>query len=796
MPDCRKCLGTNFPVRNFISCQSTLSEFTLMNSSPSPKGWLPKAKVLLLSKKPWYRKIVKAVWILFFSFVLGLPLYIYLVMRNPYNLFGGMPGLKAIENPENDLSSEVIPADGVSLGRYFRYNRSNITYEQLPPLLVNTLLISEDHRFYDHSGLDYWSYLRVIWGVITLNKQGGGSTLTQQTAKNLFSTRGEELNGRLARLGTPVELLISKTKEWIIAVKLERNFTKEEIIALYLNTVPFNNNAYGIKVAAETYFSKSPDRLAIHEAALLVGMLQGTTRFNPIEYPERALNKRNDVLKKLYVHRYIRSQKEYDSLTALPLQLDFAVQDHNEGLATYFRGVIKNDLQRWCRKNGYDLAESGLKIYVTIDSRLQRFGEEAVASHMRKLQREFDREWGSRNPWVDGNGHEIKDFLDRKIKATATYKNLVKRYGEDSDSLRIMLTWKKRMRVFTWRGDRDTLLSTMDSLRYYNRFLQTGLMAMHPETGEIKAWVGGIGYRHFQFDHVRQAKRQPGSTFKPFVYGKAMEDGFSPCYELLDVSPSINIGGTIYQPPNANGTFGDGEKYTLRQAMAKSLNSVTMQMMDVLKPDNVAAFARRVGINSELDPVYSLGLGTSSVSLEELVGAYCTYVNLGIHTEPYCITRIEDKHGNVIENFVPARKVATDEKTAYKMIHMLRGGVEEEGGTSGALSSAVVEGNEVGGKTGTTDNASDGWYVGITPNLVTGVWVGGEEPSIHFPSWGFGSGGRSALPIFDTFMTKVYQHPGIGFPKGHFKQPASGLDMTLECPSEPQEPFEEEDRAP
>jgi penicillin-binding protein 1A len=736
-----------------------------------------RLNAFLLLEKPWFKKIVRITWILFFAFILGVTSFVFLVLKNPYDLFGAMPSLKAVENPENDLSSEVISSDGVSLGRFFTYNRSQISYDELPPVLVKTLLISEDHRFYDHSGMDFWSYTRVIWGIITFDAQGGGSTLTQQTAKNLFNTRQEELQGKLAELASPLGLLISKIKEWIIAVQLERNFTKEEIIALYLNTVPFNNNAYGIKIAAETYFNKPLHKLQVHETALLVGMLQGTHRFNPIEFPERAKKKRNDVLNKLYTHHYLKSKRQCDSLKALPLQLNFSVQNQNLGLATYFRSVLKSNLRNWCKENGYDLAESGLKIYTTIDSRMQRFAEEAMMSHMQKLQKDFNAALNDRDPWIDNNGKEGVNFLQRKIKRTDTFKNLMKRYGASSDSIQIMLNKKKRMRIFTWRGDRDTLFSSMDSLRYYNRFLQTGMMSMNPTTGEIKAWVGGINHKYFKYDHVHQSKRQPGSTFKAFVYGKAMEDGYSPCQLFNDLSPTINIDGKIYQAANSNGSLGDGSSLTLRQALARSLNSVTMQLMDRLKPANVADFANRVGINSKLDPVYSLGLGTSDVSLEEMVAAYCGFVNLGIYTEPYYITRIEDKNGNVIANFIPKTKQVMSQETAYKILYLLRGGVEEEGGTSNRLSANITTDNEVGGKTGTTDNASDGWYIGVTHNLVTGVWVGGDEPSIHFPSWSFGSGGRTALPIWDRYMQKVYAHPEVDFPKGQFKQPDERPDM-------------------
>lgn len=756
-----------------------------MSTYNSSKKTTPqKTNKFFLYKKPWIGKTVKWMWILFFSFLLALPLYILSVQYDVLNLFGGMPGLRSIENPENDLSSEIISADGVSLGRYFRYNRSQVTYEQLSPDLVNTLLLSEDHRFYDHSGIDFLSYPRVIWGLLTPGTGGGGSTITQQLAKNLFKTRGDELDGILTRLGGPLKIIISKTKEWIISIQLERNYTKEEIITMYLNTTEFSSNAYGIKVAAETYFQKQPDSLNVPESALIVGMLQNPSLYNPQRHAENALAKRNQVLGKLYNYNYIKTREELDSLRKLPIQLKYSVQNQNQGLATYFRTVLRNDLMKWCKEHGYDLWESGLKIHTTIDSRMQLFAEEAVAEHMAKLQAEFDKEWKllNRNPWVDDDTKtEIKNFLQKKIKKTETYRNLVERYGDKSDSVEIMLKIKKPMTIFTWKGERDTLFSSMDSLAYYNRFLQTGMMSMDPETGAIKAWVGGINHKYFKYDHVKQGTRQPGSTFKPFVYGRAIEDGYSPCHELLDITPTIKVPGGVYRPRNADGDYGTGEKYNLRKAMAMSVNSITAQLIDKVGPANVVKFAKNAGITSDLLPVPALCLGTSDVTLYELVSAYCSFVNLGIHIKPYYITRIEDKNGNVLQTFVPETKQAMDEKTAYKMIFMLQGGVEEEGGTSRGLSYSLKVDNEIGGKTGTTQNASDGWYMGITHNLVTGVWVGGDERSIHFPSWSFGSGSKTARPIWDKYMVKVYEHPEVGYPKGSFKRPASGLDMTLDC---------------
>ena len=733
--------------------------------------------------RPWFGKIVKWIWILFLVALLSLPSYILCVKYNVFWLFGGMPSLAAIENPENDLSSEVISADGASLGRYFLYNRSQVGYEQLSPALVNTLLISEDHRFLDHSGLDFVAFTRVVRGVVSGNLQGGGSTLTQQLAKNLF-TINPELDGPLAKLGRGPKRFIQKTKEWIIAVHMERNFTKEEIIAIYLNTCNFSNNAYGIKVASETYFGKHPSRLTVQEAAVLVGMLQSPALFNPKDHPEAAVKKRNEVLNKLYVHKYIKSKDEYEGLIAEPIKMKYSVQNQNWGLATYFRTAIQSELLKWCEEHGYNLWESGLKIYTTIDSRMQLLAEQAMKERMSGLQRDFIQQWKAkkRDPWVDENtGEESKTFLKRKVKNSAAYKALVKLYGENSDSVNILLNKKRRMTIFTWNGDRDTLFSSMDSIRYYNRFLQCGILSMDPSNGAVKAWVGGLNHKYFKYDHVRQGARQPGSVFKPLVYGTYLEAGYTPCQKLFDISPSVKLpDGRMWRPKNSDGGYGSGEELTLRKGLALSVNSVSAQLIQKVGAQSVVDFARRLGVESPLDPVPSLCLGTSDVTLAEMVAAYCTFVNLGFYNEPYYITRIEDKYGNVIENFVPKVHQALDEQTAYSIVFLLEGGVQEPGGTSGGLSEEVKRNNDIGGKTGTTQGASDGWYVGITHNLVTGVWVGGDERSIRFPSWSFGSGAKSARPIWDKYMTKIYKHPETGYKKGYFKQPSS-TTISYDC---------------
>jgi penicillin-binding protein 1A len=756
-----------------------------MSTSPSiPDTIKQKIHKILSFEKPWFKKFVRYFWILFLTLLLSFPLYIYSVSIDLFGFFGGMPKLKSIENPENDLSSEIISADGTSLGRYFRYNRSQVAYHDLSPDLVNTLILSEDHRFYQHSGMDFIAYMRVAMGLLTLNPKGGGSTITQQLAKNLYTQNDDlGLDGSIVRLipGKYPKRIFDKTKEWIISVYLEKNFTKEEIIAMYLNTASFGSNAYGIKVAAETYFNKSPDSLNIQESAVLVGMLQAITKFNPVVNPENSLKKRNEVMGKLLHYGYLKSRDEYDSLKALPIELSYSVQNQNEGLATYFRTVIRNELMDWCSENGYDLWESGLRIYTTIDSRMQRYAEEALTAHMGVLQKDFANSWQGRDPWMDDNFNTIKGFLDLRVKQTEAYKNLTARYGAKNDSVKIMLNIKKPMRIFSWAGERDTLFSTMDSLNYYKRFLQSGFMSMDAHTGAVKAWVGGINHKYFKYDHVKQGTRQPGSTFKPFTYGTAIESGFNPCLRLPDISPSFDLPSGTWRPPNAEGGYGTGEKFTLRQAMARSLNSITAQLIQKVSPANVVDFAKRTGIASPLDAVPSLCLGVSDVSLYELVGAYSTFVNEGIYTQPYYITRIEDKNGNVLANFTPKTRQAINEQTAYKMVYMLQGGVQEEGGTSRGLPAELKIENEIGGKTGTTNNASDGWYMGITKDLVSGAWVGGDERSIHYRSWDKGQGGKTARPIWANFMLKVYADASLPYKKGNFKRPASGLDITLDC---------------
>ncbi len=736
-----------------------------------------------------FRKFLVGIWILFLCVVLGAPLFVLSIKVDLFGLYGPMPSLASIENPENDLSSELLTRDGKSLGRYFVYNRSNVKFEGLSPELVETLVASEDRRFWDHSGLDFHAYVRAFAGIITFNPQGGGSTITQQLAKNLYTQNeqmGEELKGSIARtFGGITERLVQKLKEWIISVRLEKNFTKKEILAMYLNTVPFRHGAFGIKTAAETYFNTTPDSLNIQESAVLVGMLQASTAFDPTYDFDRALGKRNQVIGKLrrFSEVFVNSDAALDSLRALEIDLtNFSISNQNTGLAPYFRKVIAADLRKWCQENGYNLYEDGLKVYTTIDYKLQKYAELAVKEHLTDLQDRFNNEWKKRKsqPWRNDR-KQIRNYIEKRIQQTPRYRSLEKKYGKDHDSIDVVLDKKYKMKVFTWKGEIDTLMSPMDSLAHYKYFLHTGFMAMDPSNGAILAWVGGIDHKYFKYDHVRQGRRQPGSIFKPFVYGTGMENGFSPCYTMLDEQYRYTLpSGDVYSPNNADGKF-TGEDMTLRKAMAQSVNSVTVKLMSELGPPNVVEFARRLGIKSQLDPVLALSLGTSDLSIFELLPAYSTFANEGIYTTPFFITKIEDKNGNVIQNFNPVTRQALSEETAYLMLHMFKGGVEEQGGTSVGIPRELKTNNEVGGKTGTTNDASDGWYIGLTHNLVAGTWVGGDERSIQWPSWVYGQGAKTARPIWEKFMLKVYADPESGIEKGFFKRPIKPLPYRLDC---------------
>ena len=596
------------------------------------------------SESPWLPRALKALWICFGLFLLFSFLYVFAVKGDWFGLFGGMPSVKALENPENELASELYSADNLLLGKYYRpnSNRSPARYEDLSANLVHALKATEDIRFEEHSGIDPKSILRAVAGVITFNRKGGGSTLSQQLAKNLFQTRGEDYDGYLLRKigNNDIKTIIQKSKEWIISVELEKNFTKDEILAMYLNTVDFGGNTFGIKVASRTFFNTTPDSLNLQESAVLVGLVQAPSFYNPVRNPENSTLRRNVVLGQMAKYEYI-TEAMLDSLVKLPIEIDYEVQNQNVGLATYFRTVTGNFLRDWAEANGYDLYGDGMKIYTTIDSKLQQYAEEAMAINMKALQERFVTHLSGREPWVDENNYVIRGFLDTSIKRTQLYRELSAKYSKDPDSIDIVLNMPKPMTLFSWDGEIDTVMSSMDSLRYYKHFLQAGFMAQDPHTGHIKAWVGGINHKYFKFDHVKQGKRQPGSTFKPIVYATAIENGYSPCFRLLDARVTFDIPGGKWSPANAMGKY-TGELMTIRKAMANSVNTITASMMQKVGPSEVVKMAGRLGIQSELEAVPALCLGVNDVSLFELVGAYSTFVNKGTHITPFFITRIED----------------------------------------------------------------------------------------------------------------------------------------------------------
>lgn len=735
----------------------------------------------------WVSKTIKYLWIAFIAGFFGFILFIWMISINFLGLFGPLPDFKALENPDSEIASGLYSSDGVLLGTYYRENRSPVKYEDLSSNLVNALISTEDVRFEEHSGIDMIAMIRVFVKSILLGQDaGGGSTLSQQTAKNLFKTRGDDSQGILSSV-PGLRMLIIKIKEWIVATQLEKSYTKNEILTLYLNTSEFGSNAYGIKTASETFFNKKPSDLAVQEAAVLVGLFKAPSYYSPVYNPDNSLRRRNTVLYQMMKNDHL-TQAEFDSLASLPIVLDYSVANQNKGLATYFREIVKSDLLQWTKENlksdgtAYDLYGDGLKIYTTVDSRMQRYAEESVDEHMRVLQKSFYKEMGNRDPWVDGDNRIIPNFIEDAVRRTEAYRLLKIRFGNDTDSINLKLNEKKRMNVFSWElGEIDTLMSTMDSLRYYKKFLQAGFMSMEPQTGKIKAWVGGLDHKYFKFDHVKRSKRQPGSTFKPFVYAAAIENGYSPCYSVIDQPVEVYITGQpAWSPANADGKF-TYEKMTIRKAMSRSVNSITAYMMKKLSPKIIVETAKRLGITSDLEEVPSLALGVNDVSIFEMVGAFGTFVNKGEHTTPFYIDRIEDKNGNVIQQFTPKKRPAMSEEHAYLMTYMLRGGFEEGGGTSQGVPYSLREGNELGGKTGTTQNASDGWYMGISKDLVSGTWVGGDDRAIHFRSWIAGQGGRTARPIWVKFMEKVYADASLGYTKGPFPRPERPLSIEIDC---------------
>ncbi|MEI6822404.1 MAG: PBP1A family penicillin-binding protein [Bacteroidota bacterium] len=721
---------------------------------------------------------IKRFWLIytsiFFFFVL---LFFFLSM----GWLGFMPKFEDLENPKSNLASEVISADQQLLGKYFIENRSNVHYQELSPHLINALIATEDARFMEHSGVDTRSLFRVL-GKTIIGRQrnsGGGSTITQQLAKNLFHREKHSFF---------LLTILTKLKEWIVAAKLERNYSKEEILAMYLNTVDFGNNSFGIKSAARTYFNKSTDSLKVEEAALLIGLLKAPSYYSPIKNHDNAMKRREVVLNQMRKNKYI-TDEEYDSLKVLPIDMSrYSIQDHNQGLATYFREYLRQYLNDWCANHkkpdgsNYNLYKDGLKIYTTINSKMQRYAEEAMKEHLGKeLQPAFYKHWkGVKNaPFSQMNVDEIEGVYKASMKTSDRYHHLKEANMNEEEIMKAFNT-PVAMRIFTWQGERDTVMSPYDSLKYYKWFLHTGLMSMEPQTGYVRAYIGGINYKYFQFDNVKTGKRQVGSTFKPFVYTLAMQEGeFSPCTEVPNLPVTFNLqDGNTWTPHNADDKR-VGEMVTLKWALANSVNNVSAYLMKRFSPAAVINMARKLGVTSPIDAVPSICLGTADLSVYEMTGAMSAFANKGVFVEPIFITRIEDKNGNILESFIPKQQEAMNEQSAFLMLELMKGVVES--GTGARLHYRYNVTAPVAGKTGTTQNNSDGWFMGITPSITTGVWVGGEIRSIHFRSINLGQGANMALPIWALYMKKVWADKSLNVQQNDFDKPAKDMSDRIDC---------------
>lgn len=737
-------------------------------------------------------------WKRFAYLVLTVVLYLTAVDLNFLWLFGSSPSIERLQSPKLELASSIYSADGVLLGKYFKQNRVPIKIDRISPLLIQTLLATEDIRFYRHAGVDPNAMVGILVSAIKGDGRGG-STITQQLAKNLYKTRASSTKGLLSVI-PGVKVLITKTKEWITAVKLERAFTKEEILELYLNTVDFGNNCYGIKTAADYYFATTPAKLKAEECALLVGMLKATTSYNPKRNYARAFQRRNTVLNQMEKYGFLTSAA-VDSISTIEIPYPKGENKvaHPDGVMDYYNQYLTNFLEKWGEENDIDIYTSGLNIHLSIDTRLQEHGRSAIAQHMKSLQSRFDGHWKGQNPWADERGNEIPNFIENMVKRTRAYKSLKRKYGDNQDSINHYLNQPKQMRVFSWDSPdgKEVVMSTMDSLRYYKRLLRTGLMTLDPFTGYIKAWVGGLDYNYFKYDHVKQMTRQPGSTFKAFVYAAAMDKGYAPCYRIKDNPITVKYtdtlaGGrivdTTWSPGNATGYF-SGIDMSLRFGIGRSVNSIAVRLTEILGNNNamegarvVADYAKRMGISTPLKVRPSIGLGSNDVTLYDMVGAYGTFLNKGEWQEPMLVTRIEDHNGNVIKEFTPRKSKALSEEAAWLMVHMLKGTLQEPGGTAQALFSyQVFRGNEMAGKTGTSSNQSDGWFIGMTKDLVSGVWVGAEERSIHFRSLRQGEGSKTALPIYGLYMEKLYADNRLGIREGYFPKPTVKIRANYSC---------------
>ena len=731
----------------------------------------------------------KKFWKVFFYGLGGLLLFFLFAS---WGLFGSMPSFEDLENPDSNLATEIISSDGVILGKYFEKNRSQLKYSDLPKNLVQALVATEDVRFYEHSGIDGRGTLRAVF---SLGTSGGASTLTQQLAKQLFHGEGSKF--------LPFRI-VQKIKEWIIAIRLERQYTKNEIIAMYCNVYDFGNYSVGVSSAAQTYFSKAPKDLTIDESAILVGMFKNSGLYNPVKNPQGVKNRRNVVLLQMEKANII-TQDQKEKLQSLPITLHFKLESHREGTATYFREYLRDYMKKWMEDNkkadgsDYNIYKDGLKIYTTIDSRMQLHAEEAVEKHMANLQEQFfiEAKTNKNAPFVNISDAETQRILKQAMKSSYRW-TVLEEQDKSEEEIIASFSQKTKMTVFTWKGERDTIMTPLDSIRYYKHFLQSGLMAMEPQTGSIKAWVGGINYKYFQYDHVGQGARQVGSTFKPFVYATAIEQlGMSPCDTIVDGPFMIRKGRhhvtEDWEPRNSDNKYRG--MVTLKQGLANSINTISAKLIDKTGPEAVVELTHKLGVKSEIPVQPSIALGAVDITVEDMVAAYGTFANQGVYVKPQFISRIEDKSGVVIYEPIPESHDVLNKDIAFAVIKLLQGVTEggsgarlrTQGGGSGDnrwTGYPYMFTNPIAGKTGTTQNQSDGWFMGMVPNLVTGVWVGCEDRSARFKSLTYGQGATAALPVWAYFMKLCYADENLKVSKKEFDRPPN-LSIKVDCYTAP-----------
>ena len=743
-------------------------------------------------KKSTYLKYIITIWGIFFFGVFSI---IILFSGAALGLYGPMPDLQQLENPRTNLATQIISSDDVILGKYyFDDNRTPILFDEIPTHTIQALIATEDERFYEHSGIDWRGTLRAF---AFLGKRGGASTISQQLARQIFvGVRSRNL----------LKTVLQKAQEWVIAIQLEKRYTKKEILTMYLNKYDFGYQADGIRSAAKIFFNKTSKELSIEESATLVGMLKNSSLYNPIRRPERVKKRRNIVFQQMLRNKLL-STEEVDSLSKLPLKIIYTPESHREGLATYFRAYLKDFMDDWINENPkpdgskHNLYRDGLRIYTTIDSRIQQLAEDAVIGHMKNLQQEFflqnTEEENPTAPFLDLRDGEIDTLLQRTAYRSERWRKM-KLAGISEEEILSSFNREVPMRVFSWKGEIDTIMTPMDSIRYYKHFLRASLMSMEPQTGHVKAWVGGYNYKHFQYDQVKQGRRQIGSTFKPFLYATAIDQlKLSPCDSLPDalycIEPRKHGNLNAWCPKNSGDKY--GKTRTLKNALANSVNTVSARLMDLVGPRPVINLARKMGITSYLPSVPSIALGTPDISLFEMVGAYSSFANQGIYVKPIMITRIEDKNGRSLYDVQPVTRDVLSEEAAYVTVNLMQGVTQSGSGArlrhaglekTNYIYEKVVTGypfifeNPIAGKTGTTQNQSDGWFMGMVPNLATGVWVGGEDRSIHFKEIGFGQGATMALPIWGNYMRSLYENPNFGISKEDFIAPEN-LNIPVDC---------------